>query len=425
MTSSLDRRHFLAGAAGLSLAGAAALPAAGQTPPAGKVTVELFALATNGFEPVIESFQKDYPNITVKLTKFGTDEFKQALRIGSSSGKMPDLWFNWGGSLAYPYSRAGLTLDITPRIAELKLDQWLVPTAFDLAKDRGKLWGVPNRIVPMTLIYRKEMFEKAGVKVPDTFAELEAACVKLKAAGITPFSLGGKFSWMTMRFTDFFIEHFAGPKTHDAIKSMDASWDQEPVVKAFAKLKEWNDKGWFNQGFLNVDPATDMQLVYQGKAAMVLETPSVEVTRLKRENIDPNTYGIFIMPTDQNPRRVSGFQQQLQVSAKAPKDVQEAALLFATYVVRPDLAARNMASIGGPSSVKGISPGPDSPIQNQAAVWLSEGLQLFLPGDQSLPQEMVAAYFEAQDSVVLGAMTPAEAAKSVQQAITAFKARAQ
>lgn len=422
MSASIDRRGFTLSLAGFA-AGAALGPASAQTVPTGKVTVELFGLATNGFDPVIESFQKEYPNITVKWTKFGTDEFKQALRVGASSGKMPDLWFNWGGSLAYPYSRAGLTLDLTPRVGELKLDQTLVPTAISLAQDRGKLWGVPNRVVPMTIIYRKEMLEKAGVTPPNTFAELEAACAKLKAAGITPFSLGGKFSWMTMRFTDFFIEHFAGPKLHDQIKAMEASWDQEPVVKAFAKLKEWNDKGWFNQGFLNTDPATNMQLVYQGKAAMVLEVPSIEVTRLKRENIDPNTYGAILMPTDQTPRRVSGFQQQLQVSAKAAKDVQDAALLFATYVVRPDLAAKNMASIGGPSSVKGVTPGADSPIQSQYAKWLSDGLELYLPGDQSLPQEMVAAYFEAQDSVILGAMSPAEAAKSVQQAITAFKAR--
>ena len=105
------------------------------------------------------------------------------------------------------------------------------------------------------------------------------------------------------------------------------------------------------------------------------------------------------------------------------KNVQDAALLFATYVVRPDLAAGHMAAIGGPSAVKGVVPGADSPIQAQYANWLGDGLQLYLPGDQSLPQEMVAAYFEAQDSVVLGAMTPAQAAKSVQEAIVAFKAR--
>ena len=102
-----------------------------------------------------------------------------------------------------------------------------------------------------------------------------------------------------------------------------------------------------------------------------------------------------------------------------------AAVLFATYVVRPDLAGKHMQVMGGPSSVKGVMPGADAPIATQFTNWLQEGLQLYLPGDQALPQEIVAAYFEAQDSVILGAMTPAEAAKSVQSAITAFKARGQ
>jgi len=40
-----------------------------------------------------------------------------------------------------------------------------------------------------------------------------------------------------------------------------------------------------------------------------------------------------------------------------------------------------------------------------------------------LPQEVVAAYFEAQDSVLLGSMTPADAAKQIQEAVVAWKKR--
>jgi raffinose/stachyose/melibiose transport system substrate-binding protein len=398
-------------------------PAAAQKVPTGNVTVELFALATNGFDPVVEAFNKQYPNITVKLTKFGTDEMKQALRVGASSGKMPDVWFNWGGSLASPYSKAGLALDLTPRIKELKLDETLIPSAIKLAEYNDKLYGVPNRLVSMSFFYRKEMLEKAGVAEPKSFADLETASEKLKAAGITPFSLGGKFSWMTMRFTDFFIEHFAGPKLHDDLMNMRVSWDQDAVVKGFAKLKEWQDKGYFNQGFLNVDPATNMQALYAGKAAMVFDVSSIEASRLKRENIDPRSYGTFPAPSDQTPKRVSGFQQQLQISAKASPDVQDAAILFATYVVRPDVAAANITSMGGPSAVKGVMPSAETPNQQMWANWLQGDVGLYLPSDQALPQEVVAAYFEAQDSVLLGAMTPADAAKQIQEAVVAWKKR--
>jgi raffinose/stachyose/melibiose transport system substrate-binding protein len=415
-------RHYLPIALLMSAAVYAG-PATAQKVPTGNVTVELFALATNGFDPVVEAFNKQYPNITVKLTKFGTDEMKQALRVGASSGKMPDVWFNWGGSLASPYSKAGLALELTPRIKELKLEETLIPSAIKLAEYNDKLYGVPNRLVSMSFFYRKEMLEKAGVAEPKSFAELEAASEKLKAAGITPFSLGGKFSWMTMRFTDFFIEHFAGPKLHDDLMNMRASWDQDAVVKGFAKLKEWQDKGYFNQGFLNVDPATNMQALYAGNAAMVFDVSSIEASRLKRENIDPRTYGTFPAPSDQTPRRVSGFQQQLQISAKASPEVQDAAILFATFVVRPDVAAANISTMGGPSAVKGVMPSAETPNQGLWANWLQGEIGLYLPSDQALPQEVVAAYFEAQDSVLLGAMTPADAAKQIQDAVVAWKKR--
>jgi raffinose/stachyose/melibiose transport system substrate-binding protein len=415
-------RHYLPIALLLSAAGYAG-PVAAQKIPTGNVTVELFALATNGFDPVVEAFNKQYPNITVKLTKFGTDEMKQALRVGASSGKMPDLWFNWGGSLASAYNKAGLALDLTPRIKELKLDETLIPSAIKLAEYNDKLYGVPNRLVSMSFFYRKDMLEKASVAEPKSFAELEAAAEKLKAAGITPFSLGGKFSWMTMRFTDFFIEHFAGVKLHDDLMNMRASWDQEAVVKGFAKLKEWQDKGYFNQGFLNVDPATNMQALYAGKAAMVFDVSSIEASRLKRENIDPRTYGTFPAPSDQTPKRVSGFQQQLQISAKASPEVQDAAILFATFVVRPEVAAANISTMGGPSAVKGVMPSAETPNQGLWANWLQGEVGLYLPSDQALPQEVVASYFEAQDSVLLGAMTPVDAAKQIQEAVVAWKKR--
>jgi raffinose/stachyose/melibiose transport system substrate-binding protein len=415
-------RHYLPIALLLSAAGYAG-PVAAQKVPTGNVTVELFALATNGFDPVVEAFNKQYPNITVKLTKFGTDEMKQALRVGASSGKMPDLWFNWGGSLASAYNKAGLALDLTPRIKELKLDETLIPSAIKLAEYNDKLYGVPNRLVSMSFFYRKDMLEKASVAEPKSFAELEAAAEKLKAAGITPFSLGGKFSWMTMRFTDFFIEHFAGVKLHDDLMNMRASWDQEAVVKGFAKLKEWQDKGYFNQGFLNVDPATNMQALYAGKAAMVFDVSSIEASRLKRENIDPRTYGTFPAPSDQTPKRVSGFQQQLQISAKASPEVQDAAILFATFVVRPEVAAANISTMGGPSAVKGVMPSAETPNQGLWANWLQGEVGLYLPSDQALPQEVVASYFEAQDSVLLGAMTPVDAAKQIQEAVVAWKKR--
>jgi Bacterial extracellular solute-binding protein len=47
------------------------------------------------WQVIIDDFQKTYPNIKIKWTKYSTDEIKQALRVASAAGKLPDAWFNW------------------------------------------------------------------------------------------------------------------------------------------------------------------------------------------------------------------------------------------------------------------------------------------------------------------------------------------
>ena len=54
--------------------------------------------------------------------------------------------------------------------------------------------------------------------------------------------------------------------------------------------------------------------------------------------------------------------------------------------------------------------------------WIQGEAQLYLPTDQALPQELVNAFFQAQDSVVLGTMTPEAAAAQIQKAVEAYKA---
>ena len=139
---------------------------------------------------------------------------------------------------------------------------------------------------------------------------------------------------------------------------MEASWDQEPVVKSFAKLKEWSDKGYFNQGFLNVDPGTNVHAALQQSGRDGVRMPSsTETNASQRENSRPAAYGTFPLPDRPYAAPRLRFPSQLQVSAKTPKDEQDAGLLFATYVVAAGhRAADAHASVGFPSATKDVMP---------------------------------------------------------------------
>ena len=391
--------------------------------PSGNVTFSFWAIASQPWQVMIDDFQKTYPNLKVKWTKYSTDEMKQAVRVASSAGKMSDTWFNWGGTLAAPYADGGHALELTPQLqAMYGVDKNIVPAALDMARHNGKLYGVSIWVKPMTIFYKKTVFDKYGLTAPTTFDELEKVCETLKSKGIIPVACGGKFSWMTMRTTDFFVEHFAGPAMHDKLFALEASYNSPEVIKAFAKLKEWVTKGYFNEGFISLDPNQALPLLFEDKAAMIFQGPWIEAENIILSHEDPNNYVPIIAPADQKPVRVSGFQEQLQFWTKAKPDEQKAALLFASFVTTPEVAKRHVAEFGSPSAVVGVLPPEGHPTATQMANWLQGEVGLYLPTDQALPQEIVSAFFQAQDSVVLGTITPEAACAQIQKAVDAFKA---
>ena len=420
MTMRTTRRGFVAG----SLLGTTLLrsPAMAQTVPSGPVTIEFYGIASGGWQPVIDDFQKAYPNITVKWTKFGVDDLKQALKVAASSRKMPTMWYNWGGTLQSQYDRAGLALDTTALLAQTGLDQAINPAALALGKDEGKSWGMPYRLIPMSIIYRRDIFEGAGATVPKTFAEFEGVLATLLAKGVTPFATGGKFGWMTMRYIDILLEHFAGSAKHDALKGLAVSWKDPAVTAAYTKLKEWADKGYFNRGFLGVDPTTAPTMLYDGRCAMLLDSPGIEASRLLRDGVDLSKWATFVIPLDQSPNRISGFITQLQIAATAPPDQRDAALLFLKHLATPGNATKFLPTLGGPSAVKGVQIPPELPLSRRWVEILEGGVSMFLPADQALPQELVNTYFETNDAVVLGSVTPQQAGAQMDEAIARFKA---
>jgi raffinose/stachyose/melibiose transport system substrate-binding protein len=155
---------------------------------------------------------------------------------------------------------------------------------------------------------------------------------------------------------------------------------------------------------------------------MIFQGPWIEDQNIIAAHEDPHNYVPIIAPADQTPVRVSGFQEQLQFWTKSKPDEQKAALLFASFITTPEVAKRHIAEFGSPSSVAGVFPPEDRPIASQMAKWLQGEVQLYLPTDQALPQELVNAFFQAQDSVVLGTITPDGACAQIQKAVDDYKA---
>jgi len=344
----------------------------------------------------------------------GAAPFPNVLRTRIAGGQAPDIFTMWGGSLAGPFVDSKAALDLAPYYKKYSWDAILLPSAVNAVKRNGTTWGAPIDLRAVSFFYRKDNFKKAGVAVPASFAELEAACEKLKAQQITCVSAAGTFGWHVMRLFDFFLEHTAGPEMHDQLLTGKTSWDRPEVVQAFALLKKWTANGWLPSGYMGISPDQAQQLFLQGKAAMILEGDWF-VTNSNAAGLTPEQYGFFVPPTDKTPARLEGFAEQFMI-AKQSKNP-DAAAEFVNWWLQP--ATQNKYySVNGSSATKDAAPDAAKNPQGATYVKMIAANPTYMIMDQAFPPEMMSTtYYRLQSAVAAGQTTPEAAAKEMQAGV--------
>lgn len=130
----------------------------------------------------IDLFEKKYPNITVKLVNAGqgNEEYiklRTAVRAGAGAPDVVQLEFSEVRSFTITED----LLDLVPYGANNVKDKFVDWTWGQVSQD-GKVFGIPQDTGPMGLLYRKDLFDKHGITVPQTWDEFATAARKLHAA---------------------------------------------------------------------------------------------------------------------------------------------------------------------------------------------------------------------------------------------------
>ncbi|MET9340133.1 extracellular solute-binding protein [Nonomuraea sp. NPDC003804] len=128
--------------------------------------------------------------IKVNLVGVAEDQFSQIITSAAAAGRLPDVI----GALPLASVReleANDLLDTeTPgRIVDQLGRDTFSARALQLDSASGKLLAVPSDGWAQLILYRKDLFEKAGLEPPDTYERLEAAARKLHTGGIAGITL--------------------------------------------------------------------------------------------------------------------------------------------------------------------------------------------------------------------------------------------
>jgi N,N'-diacetylchitobiose transport system substrate-binding protein len=126
-------------------------------------------------------FAQQYPGWKVNYQVQEWDGIGQKLAKALSSSTPPDV-VELGNTQAIAYSQSGGLLDLTGMTNAFQCKQW-VQALKDSGAYQGKQYAIPFYAANRTVIYRKDMFAKAGITAPPTSNdEWLADIAKLKTA---------------------------------------------------------------------------------------------------------------------------------------------------------------------------------------------------------------------------------------------------
>jgi fructooligosaccharide transport system substrate-binding protein len=120
---------------------------------------------TKSIQKLIESFQKEYPYITVKLELIPYEQYETKIRTALAGGNAPDIMAVDAPTIA-SYASQDAIIPLDDYVNEDgKKDDILKPVLEGLTY-QGKIYAAPHQDHSLAFFYNKKMFEDKGIPLP-------------------------------------------------------------------------------------------------------------------------------------------------------------------------------------------------------------------------------------------------------------------
>jgi multiple sugar transport system substrate-binding protein len=136
---------------------------------------------------ILAGFTKQ-TGIQVKLVGVAEDQFNQILASSAAAGTLPDVMGSL--SLGFIQTLAGndfVDTDANAAVVKSLGESTFSQRALQLTRDGDKQLAVPSDSWAQLLLYRKDLFDKAGLPAPKTYSDIMAAAKALNTKGMAGF----------------------------------------------------------------------------------------------------------------------------------------------------------------------------------------------------------------------------------------------
>jgi len=387
------------------------------------VTVNWWHIGTVDPQPaywqeLADEFMEANPHVTIEITILENEAFKSRLTTVMQSGEPPDLFQSWGGGVLWQFADAGLVRNIAPELEGEWKDSFSAQAALELYGQNGEYYGVPWSWGAVGMFYNKALFAEAGIeKTPETWEEFIATVEALKAAGITPLSLGEGDRWPGHFWWVYLAIRLGGEDAFLAAYTREGAFNDEPFVQAGEYLQQLVELEPFQEGFLGLGYSDQAAAMGNGVAAMELMgqwAPSVQVGNSESGEGIGDDLAWFPFPVIPggagNPNDVLGGGDGYAVGANAPDEAVE----FLKYLTSVEAQRRGAELWIVPTVAAAEDVVTDDPIMGAIIEARNQAPYFQLYYDQFLPPALAGAVLDATEGIFAGTIDPESAATLIE-----------
>ncbi|MFE4379718.1 extracellular solute-binding protein [Streptomyces cyaneofuscatus] len=238
----------------------------------GRTTVDVWLMR----DSVSDTFQKEFtadfvkrhPKIDVKIQIQEWDGIGQKITAALASNDAPDV-IEAGNTQVAQFAESGGLLDLSDRKDELNGEDWLSGLAEPGAYE-GKQYGIPYYAANRVVVYRTDLFEKAGIDATEikTRDQWIDATTQLNKGGTQGIYLPGQL-WYALAG---FIWDEGGDLATESGGKWSGALDTPEALRGMAFYEKLQALGKGPKDSDEDDPP-QAELMAQGKVAQLISTP--------------------------------------------------------------------------------------------------------------------------------------------------------
>lgn len=254
-------------------------------------------------------FRQYYPNVILEYTKL--DDYNGTIGIALPGEEAPDIYF------AFPWMDSRDDCEAVFTSAEdlsdpsLGIDLTCLRSNLLYTDEAGAVLIVPVYTTTYGMLVNETIFEKEGLTVPRTYAELTAACAALKEAGYANPIMGynrSNFLLYPLYFPYFCAQIRDNP---DAVRALN---EMQPAAGEYMRSALELAADFMSHGFIDLESCNQLENDYnavimrffEGDVPMMLASVNTVSGTEKREaksdayQANPFAYGFYPVPSTES-----------------------------------------------------------------------------------------------------------------------------